>query len=51
MDKSTDMDPLGTKIYPIDSIELDLINKLLQANCTALSLQEYREKAKDNTGL
>jgi hypothetical protein len=32
-------------------MELDLIDKLLQANHTAPSLQEYREKAKDTTGL
>ena len=31
----------------MDSLELDFIDKLLQANCTAPSLQEYCEKAKD----
>ena len=44
-------DPLSAKICPVDSIELNFINKLLQANRTAPSLQEYCEKAKDNTGL
>ena len=34
---------------PVNSIELNLINKLLQANYIAPSLQEYREKAKDST--
>jgi len=37
---------LDTKIYPINTTELDLINELLQANYMAPSLQEYREKAK-----
>ena len=32
-------------------MELNLINKLLQANYTAASLQEYREKVKDITSL
>ena len=32
-------------------MELNLINKLLQANRTAPSLQEYREKTKDITSL
>ena len=45
------MESLDTKICPIDFIELDFINKLLQANRTASSLQEYREKAKDITSL
>jgi hypothetical protein len=44
-------DPLGAEICPIDFIELDFINKLLQANYTAPSLQEYYEKVKDTTGL
>ena len=34
---------------PINTTELNLINKLLQANCTAPLLQEYREKVKDAT--
>ena len=42
---------LDAKIYPINTTELDLINELLQANRTAASLQEYREKAKDATSL
>ena len=41
------MEPLDAEIYPINAIELDLINELLQANHTATSLQEYHEKAKD----
>src|SRR6266568_3700306 len=40
-------EPSDTEICPIDATELDLIDKLLQANRTAASLQEYREKAKD----
>ena len=40
-------DSLDAEICPVDSIELDLINKLLQANHIAPSLQEYREKAKN----
>ena len=40
-------DSLDTEICPIDSMELDLIDKLLQANRIALSLQEYCEKAKN----
>ena len=43
--------PANAKICPINTIELDFINKLLQANYTALSLQEYHEKAKNKTGL
>ena len=42
-------DSLDTEIYPINSTELNLINKLLQVNCTASSLQEYREKVKNIT--
>src|SRR6266702_2630837 len=42
-------EPLDAKICPIDAMELNLINKLLQANYTAVSLQEYREKVKDIT--
>ena len=34
---------------PINTTELNLINKLLQVNCIAPSLQEYREKVKDAT--
>ena len=45
------MDFLGTKICPVNFIELDLIKKLLQVNRTAPSLQEYYKKAKDNTSL
>ena len=41
------MESLDAKIGPINTIELNLINKLLQANRTATSLQEYRKKAKD----
>ena len=44
------MDPINVKIYPINTIELNLINKLLQANRTAPSLQEYHKKAKNKTG-
>ena len=36
---------------PINTTELNLINKLLQANCTAPSLQKYCKKAKDITSL
>ena len=32
------MDPADAKIYPVNTIELDLINELLQTNYTALSL-------------
>ena len=42
-------DPLDAKIYPINSTELNLINKLLQANYTAPFLQEYRKKVKNAT--
>ena len=38
-------DPLATDIYPIDTSGLDFIDELLQANRTAPTLQEYREKA------
>ena len=40
---------LSAKIYYINPMEFNLINKLLQANYTDPSLQEYREKAKDAT--
>jgi hypothetical protein len=42
------MNSFGTEIYLIDSPEFDLIDELLQANRTAPSLQELREKAKDD---
>ena len=45
------MDPANAEICPVDTMELDLIDELLQANCTALSLQEYHEKAKNKAGL
>ena len=45
------IDPLDAEICPIDSTELNLIDKLLQANRTAPSLQEYREKTKDAISL
>src|SRR5277367_2041375 len=35
----------GTEICPIDTSGLDFIDELLQANRTASSLHEYREKA------
>ena len=38
---------LGTKLCPIDFSELNFINKLLQANCTAPSLQKHHKKAKN----
>jgi hypothetical protein len=44
-------DPLGAEICPIDFMELNFIDKLLQVNYTAPSLQEYCEKAKDTTSL
>ena len=44
-------DPLDAEIYPINSMELNLINKLLQTNRTAPSLQEYRKEVKDATSL
>ena len=42
---------LSAKICPINPIEFNLINKLLQVNCTGPSLQEYHKKAKDATSL
>ena len=45
------MELLDAEICPINAIELDLIDELLQANCMAASLQEYREKAKDVASL
>jgi len=38
-------------MYPINPLGLNLINKLLQINRTAPSLQEYRKKAKNVTSL
>ena len=38
------------EIYPIEAPELDLIDELLQANCTSVSLQEYREDTEQSTG-
>ena len=40
-------DPADAEICPVDTIEFDLINELLQVNYTALSLQEYHKKAKN----
>ena len=45
------MESLDTKICPINTTELNLINKLLQANRTAAFLQEYRKMVKDATSL
>ena len=45
------IDSLGAKIYPINPLGLNLINKLLQINYMAPSLQEYRKKAKNITSL
>ena len=42
---------LSAKICPINSIEFNLINKLLQVNYTDSSLQEYYKKVKDATSL
>ena len=39
------------KIYPINPLGLNIINKLLQTNRIAPSLQEYRKKIKDVTSL
>ena len=36
-------------MYPINPLELNFINKLLQINRTAPSLQEYHKKAKNVT--
>ena len=38
-------------MYPINPLGFNFINKLLQVNCTASSLQEYRKKAKNITSL
>ena len=38
-------------MYPINSTELNLINKLLQANYMAPLLQEHYKKVKDINGL
>ena len=40
---------LDAEICPINTMELDLINELLQANRTGASLQEYHKKVKDAT--
>ena len=40
-------DPADAEICPVDTIELDFIDELLQANRTALSLQKYHEKVKN----
>ena len=45
------MGSIDAEIYLINSIELNLINKLLQVNYTAPSLQEYRKKTKGVTSL
>ncbi len=45
------IDSLGAKICPINPLGLNFINKLLQINRTAPSLQEYRKKAKNITSL
>ena len=45
------MDPIKAKIYPINTIELNLINKLLQTNYTAPLLQEHYKKVKDINSL
>ena len=39
----------GSKMCSIDSSELNFINKLLQANCMAPSLQKYCKKVKNIT--
>ena len=41
------LDSPNTTIYTIDPSKLDLINKLLQTNQTASSLEEYYEIAKN----
>ena len=43
------IDPSGAEMYPINLLGLNLINELLQTNCTAPSLQEYHKKAKNVT--
>ena len=46
--KEQSTDSLGARVRPIN-LKLNLINKLLQVNQTAPSLQEYRKKAKEAT--
>jgi len=43
-------DSAEAEICPINSSGLNFIDELLQANRTAPSLQEHREKAKNITG-
>jgi len=38
-------------MYPINPLGFNFINKLLQVNRTASSLQEYHKKAKNVTSL
>jgi hypothetical protein len=38
------------EICPIEALDLDLIDELLQANRTSASLQEFREDAEQNVG-
>src|SRR5436190_2181733 len=45
-----DKDLLNVELCSIDKSGLDFIDELLQANCTATSLQEYCEEAKDGKG-
>jgi len=45
------MDPADAEICLVNTMELNLIDKLLQANRTALSLQEYHKKVKNKAGL
>src|SRR5438045_1246820 len=45
-----DKDLLSAELCSIDKSGLDFIDELLQANCTATSLQEYHEEAKDGKG-
>src|SRR5438045_5586604 len=45
-----DKDLLNAELCSIDKSGLDFIDELLQANHTAISLQEYHEAAKDGKG-
>ena len=45
-----DKDLLNAELCSINKSGLDFIDELLQANCTATSLQEYCEEAKDGKG-
>src|SRR5438045_5290169 len=45
-----DKDLLSAELCSINKLGLDFIDELLQANCTATSLQEYCEEAKDGKG-